>query len=171
MFIGHLPAGYLLTKALTRGPLPLPKGLMAMGLVASVLPDLDLIWFYLVDARQTVHHAYLFHMPLFWVALAAGIWGLGRLLRWRHAGLFAAVALANLLLHMGLDTIAGGIGWLRPFSEVETTLVQVPARYHWWVWNFVLHWSFALEILVVAAAGMVFWRERRFCALTPETAL
>ncbi len=164
MFIAHLPAGYLLTDALTR-PLVrqatgVPKGLMAAGLAASVLPDLDLFWFYFVDARQSLHHAYLSHMPLFWVAMAGALWLGGRALGWRLAGLFAGVMLANLLLHMALDSVAAGIGWLRPFSDWNLNLVTVPARYGWWVWNFVLHWTFALELTLCAAAAVVLARRR-----------
>lgn len=160
MFIAHLPAGYLLTRRMvarqrSRGTL------LAVGLAASVLPDLDLIWFYLVDNRQSVHHAYLFHWPLFWVALAALALGGARLAQRPGAGPVIAVALAGLLLHMALDSIAAGIAWAAPFSDFEINLVQVPARHGWWVWNFVLHWTFALELAILAAAGGTLWRDTR----------
>ena len=56
MFVAHIPAGYLLTRYLSRGHAD-RKALILTGLVASVLPDTDLLWFYLVDNRQTAHHA------------------------------------------------------------------------------------------------------------------
>jgi inner membrane protein len=158
MFIAHLPAGYLLTSAIEARMGRRSRAVMATGLVASVLPDLDLLWFYLVDARARPHHEYLFHAPLFWVVLALLAWGAARLLHWRDVPLLVGVALANLLLHMLLDTVAGGIRWLWPFSDASLVLAHVPAGRSWWVWNFVLHWTFLLEVLICAAAFVVLVR-------------
>ena len=150
MFIAHLPAGYLLTHRLTRGRQR--RRLMAVRLVAAVLPDTDLLWFYLVNDRQNLHHDFLFHGPLFWVAVAALVWILGRLAGWRDSGAIAGVALASLLLHMVLDSVVAEIAWLAPFSDRTFGLMEVPARHDWWVWNFILHWSFGLELAIVALA-------------------
>lgn len=160
MFIAHLPAGYLATKVLIRRD-PNNRSLMATGLIASILPDIDLLWFYLVDNRQTVHHSYIFHWPLFWVFLAAALWLFAFLLNRRYAGAFILLALFNILLHMALDSIVGGIGWFRPFSDTELNLVEVPARYGWWVWSFVLHWTFLFEVLIVTLAAATLWRSSR----------
>tara|TARA_R110000868_G_scaffold10226_12_gene50135 strand:+ start:655 stop:852 length:198 start_codon:yes stop_codon:yes gene_type:complete len=65
MFIAHLPAGYLLTSAIQTRARNQSLSLLATGLVASVLPDADLLWFYLFDNRQHVHHAYITHTPAF----------------------------------------------------------------------------------------------------------
>jgi inner membrane protein len=161
MMIGHLPAGYLASHAIAGGFGRATAGLVATGMVASVAPDLDLFWFYLVDHRQHLHHDYLFHAPAFWVAVALLAWAIARLAGWAGAGLYIAVALANLLLHMVLDTLAGGIRWLWPISDRSLVLVTVPAGQSWWVWNFVLHWTFLLEMaLVVAAAALAALRWR-----------
>jgi inner membrane protein len=72
---------------------------------------------------------------------------------------FIGIALACLLLHMVLDSIAAEILWLKPFSDFEVNLVEVPARYDWWVWSFVLHWTFLLELAIVLAAGITLWRD------------
>ena len=82
-------------------------------------------------------------------------------LRSAKALLFLAVIVSNALLHLMLDTIAGGIAWFYPFSPRPFVLVDVPAIHGWWVWNFVLHWTFALEVLVWLWAGVVFVRSRR----------
>lgn len=152
MFIAHLPAGYLLTDRLTRGTRQ-RRLLMAVGMVAAVLPDSDLLWFYLVNDRQNLHHDFLFHWPLFWVAVAALVWIGGRLAGWRESGAVAAVALSSLLLHMVLDSIVAEIAWFAPFSDRTFGLMEVPARHDWWVWNFIRHWSFGLELLIVACAA------------------
>lgn len=156
MFIAHLPAGYLATRFILRrhpAPGPLRRRLMALGMAASVLPDLDLLWFYFVDERRQVHHAYLPHLPLFCLA----VFGVAALvLRLRGAGRTAWLAMmvlaVNVMLHQVLDTVAGGIRWLWPFSRAELVLAHVPARHDAWVLNFVLHWSFGLELVILAAA-------------------
>lgn len=156
MFIAHLPAGYLATRLiLDHQPAPEPRrrSLLALGMAASVLPDLDLFWFYFVDDRRQVHHAYLPHLPLAWMALFAA----AALAMWmRGAGRTVWLAMlvfgANVMLHQVLDTMAGGIRWLWPFSDAELALSHVQARYEPWYLNFILHWTFVLEIAILAAA-------------------
>jgi inner membrane protein len=82
-------------------------------------------------------------------------------MKWSQLKPFIGIALACLLLHMVLDSIAAEIGWLKPFAPYEVNLVQVPARYDWWVWSFVLHWTFLLELAIVLAAGVTLWRATR----------
>lgn len=160
MFIAHLPAGYLLTRYGQRIVGDSSRAILATGLVASVIPDLDLFWFYLVDDRQVVHHSYVTHMPLFWVGLAGLVWALCRVLKLRKAPLYIGIALAGVLLHMMLDSIAAEVKWFWPFSDYEFGLVVIPASHDWWVWNFILHWTFAAELAIIAGAGAI-WMFRR----------
>ena len=157
LFIAHLPAGYLLADRMTKDQ-PHRAALIATGLVASIFPDFDLLWFYLIDGRQSPHHDYVFHWPLFWIAVAFVAWLTTVLCRKPKARPFIAVALACLLLHMALDSIAAEIAWFKPLSGFEVNLTEVPPRYDWWVWNFILHWTFALEIMITAAAGFKLWQ-------------
>jgi inner membrane protein len=164
VFIAHLPAGYLATRLILDREAtlePLSRRLLALGMIASVLPDLDLLWFYFVDHRRQVHHAYLPHLPLAWIALfgvAALVMGLRRASR--TAWLAMLVFAANILLHLVLDTTAGGIRWLWPFSNAEFAMSHVEARHQAWYLNFVLHWTFALEIAILAAALWLAWKKR-----------
>ena len=161
MFIAHLPAGYLATRAL-RPRLPRDQWgrLLAVALICSVLPDADLLWFYLVDHRQTEHHAYVTHWPLFWVALALAAvllpWGRRR----AAAQTLIGTGLICLLLHMAMDSFAATIFWLRPFSDLHLNVVEVPARFDWWVWNFIFHWTFAVEFASCITACVVAWQTR-----------
>lgn len=164
VFIAHLPAGYLATRLiLDRQPAPEPlrRRLLALGMIASALPDLDLLWFYFVSDRRQVHHAYLPHLPLAWIALLAA---LAVVLWMRRAGpmtwLGMLVFSANILLHQVLDTTAGGIRWLWPFSDAEFAMSHVEARQEPWYLNFVLHWTFALEVAILAAALLYASRRR-----------
>ncbi|WP_420130167.1 metal-dependent hydrolase [Longimicrobium sp.] len=162
MFIAHLPAGYLATRLIIDRPSPpeLLRGrLLALGMIASVVPDLDLLWFYFVSDRQQVHHAYLPHLPLAWIPVfAAAVLVLWIRRAGRPAWLGMWVVAANILLHQVMDTTAGGIRWLWPFSRAEFVMSHVEARYQPWYLNFVLHWTFVLEVAILVAA---LWYARR----------
>ena len=151
MLIAHLPAGYLLTRRLLdRTPAGdvVSRPVLVLGLAASVLPDLDLLYFYLIDQRQTHHHLYWLHLPLAWLGPAAACLLICVTTRSRPLALACLVFFANVFLHVVLDTVAGHIFWLYPFETRSFVLVEVPARYGWWLWNFILHWSFGLELLI-----------------------
>jgi inner membrane protein len=165
VFIGHLPAGYLVTDAfLSRTPAtgPARRRLLALGLAASVAPDIDLLYFYLVSDRREVHHTFFPHLPLVWFGALAGS---AVFLVLRRSSPIAWLALAvvglNVMLHLVLDTVAGGVRWAWPWSVAEARWVEVPARYHPWYVNFLLHWTFALELVLVTAAGWLSLRRRR----------
>lgn len=159
MLIAHLPAGYLLTRRIA--PLMAngrakARRLMAVGLIGSVLPDIDLLYFYLADGRQTLHHDYWTHIPAFWPAATLIIVLLMMLARvavpWREIAVF----LSAIFLHLALDSFTGGITWAWPVSQQRFSLIEVPARFEWWVWSFVLHWSFLVEIAVCVWAAREF---------------
>jgi hypothetical protein len=63
MIIGHLPAGYILTKKLQT--LYGYNKYIWVGLLASILPDFDVINFYL-DKYEIPHHDYWPHQPFYW---------------------------------------------------------------------------------------------------------
>jgi len=65
------------------------------------------------------------------------------------------------MLHMVLDTAAGGIRWLWPWSDAELSLFHPAAQHRAWILNFVLHPSFLLEVALLAAAGWVMLSHRR----------
>jgi inner membrane protein len=132
-----------------------------LGIVASVAPDIDLLWFYFVDARRHVHHAYWTHLPAFWLGVfavvTAGLW----LARATHREWLAfAIVAVNIMVHLALDSIAGGVEWLWPWRSSEFVLVHVPDSYSPWYFNFFLHWTFALELLLVGLAIFVYFAER-----------
>jgi inner membrane protein len=139
MLTAHLPSGYVLARLLPRR---IPY-LMPAALVGAVFPDLDMIWFHLIDDRAFHHHRY-------WVLPIA--WRLGYLRT-------ALVFFAAILMHLILDSIGGGIVWGAPFSDHLHELVTVPARYGHWVTNFILHWTFLAELAIWIAA-IALWLTR-----------
>jgi len=157
MLIAHLPAGYILASAAQQQSAA-PR-IMAAALVGSVLPDFDMVYFFLTGGKVH-HHHYVSHWPLFWLALAVvALPAVGRLaLRWFPA---ATVFIAAVMLHMIMDTVAAPMLWLAPFDWSKFELTTVPATYGNWVVSFMLHWTFGLELLICATALIVAVRRNR----------
>lgn len=166
MFIGHLPAGYLVSHVLIKVIKIKPgsksyRRLIWTGLIASVIPDFDLLYFYLIDNRQTLHHHYFTHAPYFWVCFFIFTILIAAMSRSRIMYAGSLFILANTIMHLVLNTIVGKIRWGWPFFREDTVLFTVPAVYDWWVWNFVLHWTFLFEVAVVLLATLVFLASTR----------
>lgn len=121
MFIAHLPAGYILTHCIARKNETIRSRALAVGLIFSVLPDLDLLYFYLGDGRRTPHHDYWTHLPIFWLGVAALTAAALTLAGKRHSMFLVWVALANVMMHLLLDSIAADIRWLLPFRGPAST--------------------------------------------------
>lgn len=165
MIIAHLPAGYLLTKILSpKFPRARRARLWLCGLFAALMPDLDIIWFH-IEGGVRNHRYYLTHWPLFWLALFALALALLWLARRRDLFVYPTVMLANVMLHLALDLIAAPVFYAAPFTYDYIQLVRVPAVHSWWVWNFIRHWTFQLELMIWGAAVAVFclsrWDARR----------
>lgn len=154
MLTAHLPSGYVLARVAA----PIGPGVMAAALTGAVAPDLDMIWFHLVDQGRIHHHLYWPHLPLFWALIAPPVLALVWRSQWRAAGLtfFAAIA-----LHLLLDTWAGGIAWGWPLSSHLWSAVIVPATQPHWVLSFLLHWTFLAELAIWAWAGLLWVRQSR----------
>jgi inner membrane protein len=152
MLTAHLPSGYIAGRMV-------PKGVamaMPVALVASVLPDADMIWFHFVDDGAIHHHRDWVHVPAFWLAVAALALPL---LAWRGYLKTGLVFLGVILLHLLLDSISGGILWGAPFDDTLYALVEVPATFSHWVISFMLHWTILAELAIWVWA-VVLWRQR-----------
>lgn len=163
MFIAHLPAGFLLTRRFLKNQRDNVHYIkfLFVGLVASIAPDFDLAYFYLIDDRQHPHHSYWTHIPIYWIGLyALLVYPLYRLFG-RLAVKLLSLFLFCGLLHMTLDSIASGIKWLYPFNTDYHGIWRIPSVYDWWVANYLFHWTFILELLITATAAFTFFRDRR----------
>lgn len=148
MFIAHLPAAYIGFKTLAP---KLSKPAFFAGMVGSIAPDIDLLWLHFVDAVPNHHHDYITHRPALW----GGMLAIGFLMYRSRKSDFARSIMAfacGALLHMILDTIAGKIGWLWPFSDFAKPLVVVPATQANWILSFLTHWTFGVEIVITFLA-------------------
>ena len=161
MFIGHLPAGYLIGVLVKQNALvkkELKIKCFYACLVGAVIPDIDMLYFYFVDQRQHHHHSYLTHLPITWVALlvTAALW-LQFKKGYQAAMVLGAFAVSG-FVHLVLDTLVGDVWWLYPIVNEPISLFTVTARYEPWWLNFIFHWSFALEFLVWAVALLVWFK-------------
>lgn len=87
MILAHLPAGYLLCRLAYRRfrhRIPSDRRFMLWGLRGSIAPDLDMLYFRLIDHQQTHHHEYVTHWPILWGSL---------LMLWVMAGAPATAAI------------------------------------------------------------------------------
>jgi hypothetical protein len=130
---------------------------MPAALLGAVFPDFDMLFFHFVDGGRIHHHRYWVHIPVFWLVVAAVT--LPVLARFGHAAT-GLVFFAAVLLHLLLDSIGGGIMWLYPFNDTLYELVTVPATRSHWIWSFMLHWTFALEVMIWIGALLLWRRER-----------
>ncbi len=161
MLIGHLPAGYLIGRALLRQPSRTSAAPLAAIMAGSVFPDIDLLYSYLFDHQRTHHYLYWTHVPAFWLAACAGV-----LLAWaanreHHPPRALWFFLAGVLSHLLLDSIVGEIYWLIPLSYKPFSLFTVHPRYSPWYLNYVLHWTFVLELALVSGAAALAYRDLR----------
>ncbi|NNE89089.1 MAG: metal-dependent hydrolase [Silicimonas sp.] len=150
MIIGHLPAGYMAAVGLTRF---LPSRALFLGVVlGAVLPDIDMLWFVLVDSSYH-HHALLPHRPIVWLGIL--ITGL----LWQRK-FMTGLGLGG-VLHVTLDTTLGQIAWAWPISARYWTFIEVQPTHSHYLLSFANHWTFQVELALVGLALLVFWKRRK----------
>lgn len=152
MFIAHAPAGWWISRlpcfSLHR------RNATIAAVVGSLVPDLDMLRFWLWDHGQVHHHRYWTHLPACWLAITVVTL---LLLRGRHR-VVAAAFFAGVFSHLVLDTVAGDIAWLWPVDPAFFHLITIaPTKGHW-ILSFVLHPSFLLELAIAASAGIAIVR-------------
>lgn len=160
MIIAHAPAGYLIAKGMQARGLA-ARGVVAAGILGALAPDFDMIYFYLWDGRQHHHHTYWSHYPIVWgsLLLLSLLWlylsGKGK------ASILFFVFCLSGFFHLVLDSLVGDVWWLAPFVDKPYALFTIKAQFKPWWLNFILHWSFLAEVLIVSATIYVFRRSRK----------
>ena len=163
MILGHLPAGYVVARLLRQRFAASGvtwRTFLAAALLGSVAPDFDLLYYYTLNQQQQHHHAYVTHFPIFWAGMlvAAAVWY--RMARdKRHAALAVVFAMCG-FVHLCLDSGAGNIRWLAPFLDQRFALTKVPHLTGSRRLDYLMHWSFLLELIPIAWA-LFLWRRDR----------
>lgn len=111
MILAHAPAGYIigyLFSSYIKRP-ALHKPIMVTSLITSIMPDLDMLYWFLIDNQQHDHHIYWSHIPFVYFALLPFI-ALALLRKqWRIMGAFMSLAWINFMMHAVFDTVVSGI--------------------------------------------------------------
>jgi len=115
----HIAGGYLALHIVNKiNPLLrlTTTGLLIAGLIGSVLPDIDFVFFkYIKD-----HHNSWPHTPLFWIAIYLIVFSLGFVLKNQIMKDYSTALIIGILSHFFLDWFSGrtaGIRILYPFSQ------------------------------------------------------
>ena len=155
MITAHLPSGYILGRSFRF------KGtVLAAAMIGATFPDLDLIWFYLIDDRAFHHHKYWVHAPSFVLATSLFLIAATKLIVSRFTSLVVAFSL-GWCLHVILDAPVGGTMWLWPLSDRLFVQITVQATQSHWILSFILHWSFLFEVVIWVGAFWLYFQKRR----------
>ncbi|MCR9213658.1 MAG: metal-dependent hydrolase [Proteobacteria bacterium] len=161
MLIAHLPSGYISAHLSRQYRQVGTKTVVAATLIGAIFPDIDMVYFYLIDNQQTNHREYLTHWPLLYIALfviAISLYVSNQAKPFLFLVWFSIAA----TIHMVLDSIAGPMMWLAPFSDWKLQLIEVPATQSHWILSFLFHWTFLLELSICALALLLYvWKRPR----------
>ena len=177
MLIAHAPAGYILSKLVSRNLYNDCKLYTTAGVIGSIACDFDMLYWYTLGNRAVNHHAYWTHIPAYWALGIPTVIGL-KLLN-KKIGDMSGLFLVNVYLHLALDSYSSGIKWLYPFnnkyySYIDPNTIRVkggiPARDTFytidlgiykieltgWMYNATIHWTFQLELVIVCLSIFIF---------------
>ncbi len=169
MIIAHLPVAYLAATGIRhRTKTPQMQTAWSLPMIACLIggiaPDFDLLYFYTIGGRHINHHAYITHTPFYWACAATitfvAIHTISDATKRSRLRWIAGMFFVGILTHHVLDSFVGWLYWFYPFSDQKVGgFVVIPSIYSsWWLWNFILHWTFLVELTIVTAAGVVWWR-------------
>ena len=151
MTFGHLSAGYITSKLLFREfkhQSVYSKAFMFWGLLGSIAPDFDMLYFLTAYHIIPNHHAYFSHFPLFWLTLLLMSLFWLQLHRHRNQNPAAAFIFSlNGFIHTILDTFTGEIWWLAPFVNKPFSLAAERSE----ISSF-SDWTFGIEIFLLLLA-------------------
>jgi len=160
MLIGHLPAGYFLSKfILKKNHLPLNKKWLGLGLIASILPDFDIAYAVLFTDSMASHRFFFTNYPAFYLGLLLlcliGYYSKPK--QWLKYGII--VVFSNIFLHLLIDTVFVGIMWFWPFygkligiyNTNFTGGIRVMNYFHhlWWYLEILL-WLLAIISIIIS---------------------
>ena len=158
MLVAHMPAGYITAKALKKESKPAH---IIASLLFSIWPDLDLLYFYIFDKTKTFHHTYFTHLPVALLAALIVTLPLFRLKFFEKIKVYYILFFTNWLIHLILDTFTGGIMWFYPFDKTLVLFIKIPAVYKSWILSFITHWSFGIEILIIAVSVILLVKTKK----------
>lgn len=173
LWFGHIAFSYILCFVLSRILNLTPDAnlnyLFLIGLIASIIPDLDTwILFYkyksLKFQAEDSHRRYISHAPLVWIFTSLLIYFISTNDFVKYAGLFILVGSMS---HFIGDSFEYGIMWLWPFSKKQFSMHKIPKEnfrenepllsYYWKFFSkiYVKNWTFYIEIISIIIALII----------------
>jgi len=147
MLIGHLPAGYFLSRYLIkRNKLPLNKLWLGLGLLAAILPDFDIAYSILFTDSMASHRLFYTNFPLLYLTVLLIFIIIYYIRPSKNFKFGIIIVFANIFLHFILDTAFVGIKWLWPFYDRLIGVYNVNITEGIRVENYFNHWYWYLEI-------------------------
>ena len=130
-------------------------------MIGAVFPDIDLFYFYLFDNRSVHHHKYFLHWFSFWIPIFLISYFYFKFSQYTsRLALIVLLFSGATLLHISLDTFVGDVWLFAPFIDQAYVFFEVTSRYQPWWLNFILHWSFVVELLICFIAMWMYWKDR-----------
>jgi hypothetical protein len=164
---GHLAAGYLTTKLsismlAQHYPQANEARFWAVGMLASVLVDLDMLYTFFLMGRPVasshdyIHRKFLTHAPLFHFFLALAGFLAGWLFHFPDLQVFAAVYWVGTWTHFVFDSFSYGIMWLWPFSKKIYAIAQREREFEFSFKKVFEYWT---KFLLLYFKNFVFYME------------
>ena len=150
MLFAHIPVGYLVTHSLIKKfNLKFNPYWIALGLFASVLPDLGIIYQLFSGKMHETHRYYITNLPLFYltVFLIGVIVSCFIKKNWLKYGNY--ILFANIFVHLLLDTAYYGIRWFWPIYPKLIAIYNIDGSGGIRVANYFHHWYWYLEIAII----------------------
>lgn len=167
MIVGHLPAGYFLTRYLIkRQKLTLNKFWLGLGLIAAIFPDFDYAYWILSNDQSESHRGYITTYPIIYLGIFL-IFLLIYLIKkniWLKN--FIIIVFANIFLHFLLDTPFFGVKWFYPLCNQYLGFYDIGGYANGGgiqVQNYFTNWYWYLEIALwlVALIAIIISSKRK----------
>lgn len=170
---GHFAAGYLTTRfaiasLIATFPQANDPKFWVIGLIASVIPDMDeFAVFYKVKRftgdSKVVHRKFISHAPLLHLAVGAAVFLISNIIGSQDWQLYSILYVVGTWTHFIFDSFGYGILWLWPFSKKIYSVrarerdFQINQRgfFEYWIEFLRLYFKdlvFYLEMVVIAVA-------------------
>ena len=130
MIFSHAPAGFLValvTKKLWDKGLTKRQTLwiFIIGTFSALVPDIDVIYFYLLKAEMT-HRELFTHSFILYIVISLIIFLIGYLLKKQFIKAIAIVFFFSTLSHLILDSMTAGVPWLYPINNFLYGFLSIP---------------------------------------------
>ncbi|MFH2104880.1 MAG: metal-dependent hydrolase [Parcubacteria group bacterium] len=159
MIFAHAPAGFIaayITRKIWRRGLSRRQTswLYFIGTLGGILPDIDTLYYYLVDSHFS-HRELITHTPILYIVICAILYLLGYLLKKKFIRAFSLVIFFATLSHLMLDSFNSGIGWLYPGTDLIFGLLGISVLAEGWYGQYLLVITFSTELAIFLVAGNI----------------